>query len=108
MFDLGRISANLPAASLVAQIADQRPRVAVIQAPPGSGKTTVVPPAVANLGSGRVVVTQPRRIAAQAAAARLRELSGVSVGYTVRGDRDVPADAKVEFVTTGVLIRVGQ
>ncbi len=105
MFDLGRISANLPAASLVAQIADQRPRVAVIQAPPGSGKTTVVPPAVANLGSGRVVVTQPRRIAAQAAAARLRELSGLPVGYTVRGDRDVPADAKVEFVTTGVLIR---
>lgn len=105
MFDLGQISAGLPAASLASDIARTRPRVAVIEAPPGSGKTTVVPPAVAQLGPGKVVVTQPRRIAAQAAAARLEELSGQPVAYTVRGDRHAPQGAQVEFVTTGVLIR---
>lgn len=89
--------------------------VAVVQAPPGTGKTTLVPPAVAALvfelptGGGRVVVTQPRRIAARAAARRLAgllgERVGVTVGHTVRGDRSVGPDTRIEFVTTGVLLR---
>lgn len=82
---------------------------AVVQAPPGSGKTTLVPPAVAGLGAGRVVVTQPRRIAARAAARRLAALVeeplGGSVGYAVRGDRRTSAATRVEFVTSGVLLR---
>ncbi|WBL18829.1 ATP-dependent helicase HrpB [Citricoccus sp. NR2] len=81
----------------------------VISAPPGSGKTTVVPPALAAVSAGRVVVTQPRRMAARAAARRLVSLSGAQlgreVGYTVRGDRHVSAATRVEFVTTGVLLR---
>lgn len=81
----------------------------VVQAPPGSGKTTLVPPAVAGLGAGRVVVTQPRRIAARAAARRLAALVGEplggSVGYAVRGERRVSAGTRVEFVTSGVLLR---
>lgn len=83
--------------------------VVVVQAPPGTGKTTLVPPAVAALGPGRVVVTQPRRIAARAAARRLAQLLGeplgATAGYAVRGDRRTGPATRVEFVTTGVLLR---
>src|SRR6185436_15156125 len=72
--------------------------VAVVQAPPGTGKTSLVPPAVAALRPGRVVVTQPRRIAARAAARRLAGLLGEevgrTVGYAVRGDRRTGADTR--------------
>nr|WP_028644423.1 ATP-dependent helicase HrpB [Nocardioides sp. URHA0020] len=82
---------------------------AVVQAPPGTGKTTLVPPAVAALVEGCVVVTQPRRIAARAAARRLAQLLGEpvgeTVGYSVRGDRSVGARTRIEVVTTGVLLR---
>jgi ATP-dependent helicase HrpB len=81
----------------------------VVQAPPGTGKTTLVPPAVAALASGPVVVTQPRRIAARAAARRLAQLLGEpvgeTVGYSVRGERRVGPATRIEFVTTGVLLR---
>lgn len=83
--------------------------VAVVQAPPGTGKTSLVPPAVAGLTDGRVVVTQPRRIAARAGARRLAHLLGEQVGatagYSVRGDNRTGAGTLVEFVTTGVLLR---
>ncbi|MBS45822.1 MAG: ATP-dependent helicase HrpB [Nocardioides sp.] len=88
--------------------------VAVVQAPPGSGKTTLVPPAVAHVlaaagRGGRVVVTQPRRIAARAAARRLagllEEPVGETVGYAVRGDRRSGPRTRVEMVTPGVLLR---
>lgn len=81
----------------------------VVQAPPGTGKTTMVPPAVAALVNGRVIVTQPRRIAARAAARRLAQLLGEpvgeTVGYSVRGDRQVSVRTRIEVVTTGVLLR---
>lgn len=86
---------------------------AVLVAPPGTGKTTLVPLALAGLlGDGparRVVVAEPRRIAARAAARRmawlLGEKVGESVGYTVRGERVVGRHARVEVVTTGVLLQ---
>ncbi|MGW1213110.1 ATP-dependent helicase HrpB [Streptomyces sp. NPDC002499] len=86
---------------------------AVLVAPPGTGKTTLVPLALAGLlGDGparRVVVAEPRRIAARAAARRmawlLGERVGESVGYTVRGERVVGRHARVEVVTTGVLLQ---
>lgn len=82
---------------------------AVVQAPPGTGKTTMVPPAVALLCEGRVVVTQPRRIAARAAARRLASLLGEpvgqTVGYAVRGERRTSAATRIEVVTTGLLLR---
>ena len=81
---------------------------AVVQAPPGTGKTTLVPPALAAQVDGRVVVTQPRRIAARAAAARLAHLLlpvGSTSGYVVRGERRTGPATLVEFVTTGVLLR---
>ncbi|WP_171117366.1 ATP-dependent helicase HrpB [Streptomyces sp. Z423-1] len=86
---------------------------AVLVALPGTGKTTLVPLALAGLlGEGparRVVVAEPRRIAARAAARRmawlLGEQVGESVGYTVRGERVVGRHARVEVVTTGVLLQ---
>ncbi|MEV5616074.1 ATP-dependent RNA helicase [Streptomyces bacillaris] len=87
--------------------------VAVLCAPPGTGKTTLVPLVLAGLtGDGpvrRVVVAEPRRIAARAAARRMAWLlgdrPGGRVGFTVRGERVVGPDTVVEVVTTGVLLQ---
>ncbi|MFJ2401999.1 ATP-dependent helicase HrpB [Streptomyces xanthochromogenes] len=86
---------------------------AVLCAPPGTGKTTLVPLVLAGLvGAGpvrRVIVAEPRRIAARAAARRmawlLGERTGERVGFTVRGERSVGAGTVVEVVTTGVLLQ---
>ncbi|MFI5755221.1 ATP-dependent helicase HrpB [Streptomyces sp. NPDC051569] len=86
---------------------------AVLCAPPGTGKTTLVPLVLAGLlGDGpvrRVIVAEPRRIAARAAARRmawlLGERVGERVGFTVRGERAVGRSTVVEVVTTGVLLQ---
>ncbi|MDQ0672676.1 ATP-dependent helicase HrpB [Pseudarthrobacter siccitolerans] len=115
-FDLAVIGAGLTfAASLAAltqALGGGAGRAAVVQAPPGTGKTTLVPPLLANLpvhSHGRVVVTQPRRVAARAAARRLAVLDGSQlgsrVGYSVRGERQAGPGTVVEFVTPGILLR---
>lgn len=102
---------DLPVRTGLAELTDAvRARgIAVLHAPPGTGKTTLVPPALAALVGGRVVVTQPRRIAARAAARRLAQLLGEpigqSVGYAVRGERHSSPATRIEMVTTGVLLR---
>ena len=77
----------------------------VLVAPPGTGKTTLVPLAL----PGRIVVAEPRRLAARAAAARmsalLGEQVGETVGYAVRGDRRTSKRTRVEVVTSGLLLR---
>ena len=87
---------------------------AVVTAPPGTGKTTLLPPAVAVAlaeagANGRVLVTQPRRVAARAAARRIARLLGEEVGgqvgYSVRGDSRVSERTRVEMVTPGVALR---
>ncbi|CAL9387712.1 ATP-dependent helicase HrpB [Streptomyces sp. enrichment culture] len=81
---------------------------AVLCAPPGTGKTTLVPLALAERGA-RVVVAEPRRIAARGAARRMAWLLGEEVGgrvgFTVRGERVVSRETVVEVVTTGVLLQ---
>ncbi|MDO4241073.1 MAG: helicase-related protein, partial [Microbacteriaceae bacterium] len=87
----------------------------VVQAPPGSGKTTLVPPLVFNAlktDNHKIVVTQPRRIAARAAAQRLQTLTQKTnsnlakrIGYTVRGESTANSGTLVEFVTVGVLLQ---
>ncbi|MBP1327521.1 ATP-dependent helicase HrpB [Leucobacter exalbidus] len=129
LFDLYRIGSGL----IVSQAQNELSRAAasgafVVTAPPGTGKTTFVPPLVANLlaeraahgaspendlqaaGSpSRVILTQPRRVAARAAATRLAQLSGSAlgeeVGVTIRGERHVSARTRIEVVTPGVLLR---
>jgi ATP-dependent helicase HrpB len=120
-FDLDRLGAGLVFAASLPELHRvlTEGQLAVVQAPPGTGKTTLVPPAAANLlaglgdGSGggappKVVVTQPRRVAARAAARRLASLDGTAVGtrsgYVVRGERRSGEDTLVEFVTPGVLV----
>ena len=84
---------------------------AVLQAPPGAGKTTRVPLSLlkAALTEGRIVMLEPRRLAARAAAERmaetLGEAVGCTVGYRVRGEAKVGPRTRIEVVTTGILTR---
>ncbi|MFY9343705.1 MAG: helicase-related protein, partial [Planctomycetota bacterium] len=83
----------------------------LLMAPPGSGKTTRVPPALLSVLGEReqIVVLEPRRLAARAAASRVAqelgcELGGL-VGYQVRGESRVSGRTRIRFVTEGVLVR---
>ena len=87
---------------------------AVLQAPPGAGKTTRVPLALleAGLVAGRIVMLEPRRLAARAAAERmaatLGEPVGRTVGYRIRGEARTSAATRIEVVTEGILTRMIQ
>lgn len=87
---------------------------AVLQAPPGAGKTTRVPLAMlqAGLTKGRIVMLEPRRLAARAAAERmaatLGQKTGQTVGYRIRGSSKVGPDTRIEVVTEGILTRMLQ
>lgn len=86
--------------------------VAVLSAPPGSGKTTIVPLRLLEepwLGDSRIVVLEPRRIATRAAARRMAQLIGeevgATVGYRTRDDRAVGPSTRIEVITEGILTR---
>ncbi|HKK86780.1 MAG TPA: ATP-dependent helicase HrpB [Roseovarius sp.] len=89
-------------------------RRAVLQAPPGAGKTTVVPLEMmaAGLTQSRILMLEPRRLAARAAAERmaqtLGEKPGETVGYRVRGEAKVSKSTRIEVVTEGILTRILQ
>jgi ATP-dependent helicase HrpB len=82
---------------------------AVLVAPPGSGKTTLMPLALADAIDGRIIVAEPRRVAARAAASRMAGLTGTQigdlVGFAVRGEQRTSRRTRVEVVTTGLLVR---
>ncbi len=105
------IHAVLPSIALI--LADNLPLI--VEAPPGAGKTTGIPPALLNapwLEGKKIVMLEPRRLAARAAAARmaaqLGEAAGGTVGYRVRMDSRVSAATRIEVVTEGILTRMIQ
>jgi len=81
----------------------------VLEAPPGAGKTTRVPPALLSLFAGAILVLEPRRIAARMAARRvaaeLNEEVGETVGYQVRFEEKTGPLTRLRFVTEGILTR---
>jgi ATP-dependent helicase HrpB len=85
---------------------------AVLQAPPGAGKTTRVPLALLDqpwAASGRIIMLEPRRLAARGAARRMAQMLGEevgqTVGYRVRMDARVSAATRIEVVTEGIFLR---
>jgi ATP-dependent helicase HrpB len=111
MADMSLITPVLP--SLRAALREGR--AAVLQAPPGSGKTTGVPPALLDepwLAGGRIVMLEPRRLAARAAAGWMAHLLGepvgATVGYRIRRDTRIGPATRIEVVTEGVLTRLIQ
>ena len=90
-------------------------RAAVLEAPPGAGKTTMVPLALLHepwLAGQRIVMLEPRRLAARAAAARmawtLGERVGETVGYRMRLDTRIGPRTRIEVITEGILTRMLQ
>ncbi|HET9818844.1 MAG TPA: ATP-dependent helicase HrpB [Rhodanobacteraceae bacterium] len=92
----------------------EHPRL-LMEAPPGAGKTTQVPPALLDeawLAGRKIVVLEPRRIAARAAAefmsAQRGETVGQTIGYRIRFESRVSGDTRIEVVTEGILTRMLQ
>ena len=108
MTDTLPIDPALPA--LRAAIRDRG--LAVLEAPPGAGKTTRVPLALRDVVGGRIVMLEPRRLAARAAAERMAETLGEAVGdtvgYRIRGEARVGPATRIEVVTEGILTRMIQ
>ncbi|MFK7877920.1 MAG: ATP-dependent helicase HrpB [Paracoccaceae bacterium] len=85
---------------------------AVVQAPPGAGKTTLVPLHLLPHIKGKILMLEPRRLAARHAAERIASLHGTPlgdvIGYRMRGDSKTSKSTRVEVVTEGILTRMLQ
>ena len=113
MIGSGTIETGLPVAAVLPALLgglDERSN-AVLVAPPGAGKTTLAPLALLDaawLGSGRIVMLEPRRVAARMAATRMAALLGEAVGemvgYRTRVGSAVSARTRIEVVTEGLLV----
>lgn len=108
---------DLPISDLIPQLISTLTdgRSVVVQAPPGAGKTTCVPLALLGqnwLAERKIVMLEPRRLAARAAAYRMAELLGedvgATVGYRTRLDSKVGPSTRIEVVTEGILTRMLQ
>ena len=107
---------NLPITAVIGELiaALTRCNRAVLCAPPGAGKTTNVPLAILEhlQPRGKIIMLEPRRLAARAAAERmadtLDEALGETVGYRIRGDAKTSRSTKIEVVTEGILTRMIQ
>ena len=109
--------ADLPIAALLPEVLDalrQHTRL-IVEAAPGAGKTTQVPPALLGaewLGRQRVIMLEPRRLAARSAATFMSEQRGeavgATVGYRIRFENRVSAATRIEVVTEGIFTRMLQ
>jgi ATP-dependent helicase HrpB len=81
----------------------------IVKASPGSGKTTRLPWSLASLGQGKVIVLEPRRLAAKLAALRIAQEQGLKiggpVGYQFRFERELSAETQLIFYTEGTFLR---
>jgi len=111
MGDVGSMQKELPIDPLIPEICRHlaSARNLVLEAPPGAGKTTRVPPALLDLVRGEVLVLEPRRLAARLAAryvaAQRGEPVGATVGYQVRFEEVAGPRTRLRFLTEGVLTR---
>ena len=108
---------DLPVRTILPELAStlERGSRAVLCAPPGAGKTTLLPAALLEcrfLQNRRILMLEPRRLAARMAAARIAALLGESpggrVGYRLRGESCVGPECRIEVVTEGILTRMLQ
>ena len=106
---------NLPVAALVKPLNEtlRRESAAIVTAAPGAGKSTVLPLTILEglrEGTGKIVVLEPRRVAARQIASRMAWLLGESVGetvgYRIRFESKVSVKTRIEVVTEGVLTRM--
>ncbi len=106
---------NLPVAALVKPLNEtlRRESAAIVTATPGAGKSTVLPLTILEglrEGTGKIVVLEPRRVAARQIASRMAWLLGESVGetvgYRIRFESKVSVNTRIEVVTEGVLTRM--
>ena len=114
--DKGGVKFDLPIDAVLPQVLEcltQSGRV-VLQAPPGAGKTTRTPLAILQSGRcpGKILMLEPRRLAARAAAERMAETLGEklgeTVGYRIRGQSKVGPNTRIEVLTEGILTRMVQ
>ncbi|MCA9091815.1 MAG: DEAD/DEAH box helicase, partial [Planctomycetaceae bacterium] len=108
---------TLPIDSLIPDLTAtlQQARSLVLKAPAGAGKTTRVPPALLNCDwatQGKILVLEPRRIAARTSARRMaaerHERVGETIGYRVRFDEQVSRSTRIIVMTEGILLRMLQ
>jgi len=108
------LTAALPVSSALPALREslQRERIVMLTAPPGAGKSTLVPLELRGepwLAGGRITMLEPRRLAARTVAARmasqLGETVGETVGYRIRRESRVSTSTRIEVVTEGILTR---
>ncbi len=115
--DLAHLKETLPVARVMDEI-DQALAThgrAVLQAPPGAGKTTLVPPALVDapwLGGQTILMLEPRRLAARSCARFMAKLfgegPGETVGYQIRNERRMGPNTRIQIITEGILTRMLQ
>jgi ATP-dependent helicase HrpB len=108
---------RFPVHEVVPDVRDslEKNNILILQAPPGAGKSTILPLELMHeswLSGKKIILLEPRRIAARAVATRMAELlneqPGETVGYRVRFEKKISARTKIEVVTEGILTRMLQ
>ncbi|HCW06730.1 MAG TPA: ATP-dependent helicase HrpB, partial [Cytophagales bacterium] len=108
---------SFPVSEILAELKQklEQEKIVILQAPPGAGKSTIVPLQILNeswLTGKKIIMLQPRRLAARSVAARMAELLnekiGETVGYRIRFENVISNKTRIEVVTEGILTRMIQ